>query len=231
MKDNEVFRFFLYGGRFDPPHRGHLAVGLHVVSHFPSIEGLFFIPAGIPPHESSTCFSHCERYALLLLSALHDDRFFVWDYELRKTSPAYTIETIRAFQKTFGCTSEDIAFIVGADAFLKLHTWYDFENLKSLTSWYVVHREPHHEREIRGYARKYFREFPFLVMNGVDSVPATPAVLYDPCLRTPESSTSVRAHLNALDKVREFLNREEYRALQKILFVKKGTLTEKMEVE
>src|ERR1700675_1847175 len=66
----------LFGGSFDPIHRGHLAVPQAAASRS-SLRQVLFVPANVPPHKQKqplTAFIH--RYAMVALGT-QDERGFV----------------------------------------------------------------------------------------------------------------------------------------------------------
>src|SRR5271157_4800486 len=66
----------IFGGSFDPIHRGHLALAHAADSHY-SLRQVLFVPANVPPHKQKhplTAFIH--RYAMVAL-ATQDERGFV----------------------------------------------------------------------------------------------------------------------------------------------------------
>ncbi len=57
----------LFGGTFDPIHRGHLTVARAAVAAF-GLKQVWFIPADIPPHKQKTPItSFYHRYAMVSL--------------------------------------------------------------------------------------------------------------------------------------------------------------------
>jgi nicotinate-nucleotide adenylyltransferase len=66
----------LFGGSFDPIHRGHLALAQAAASRY-SLRQVLFVPANVPPHKQKhplTAFIH--RYAMVAL-ATEGERGFV----------------------------------------------------------------------------------------------------------------------------------------------------------
>jgi nicotinate-nucleotide adenylyltransferase len=134
----------LFGGTFDPVHRGHLAVA-HAVMADPrfQLERVYFVPADWPPHkQQNTVTPYLHRYAMLEL-ALRDEAWFsVSEVEActpGKSEPNYSIDTVRRFKQTLG--PEDLLyFIVGADSFKSISTWRQPEALLLETRVVVVNR-------------------------------------------------------------------------------------------
>src|SRR5271154_1813685 len=125
----------LFGGTFDPIHRGHLALAEAAASRY-SLRQVLFVPANVPPHKQKhplTPFIH--RYAMVAL-ATQDERTFVpslreapefgttnagTDALVRagKKSAAaanYSIETVRRLKLTLK-KSDRLFFLSGIDAF------------------------------------------------------------------------------------------------------------------
>ena len=66
----------LFGGSFDPIHRGHVALAQAAAEPY-SLRQVLFVPANVPPHKQKqplTAFVH--RYAMVAL-ATQDEKGFV----------------------------------------------------------------------------------------------------------------------------------------------------------
>jgi nicotinate-nucleotide adenylyltransferase len=120
----------LFGGTFDPIHKGHLAVAQAALDApgF-SLDRIHFIPADIPPHKLQqpiTPWHH--RYAMVEL-ALRDFPHFtpsrIEDPENSHGEPNYSINTVRRFKHEHGLKSEDLYFIIGIDSFRDFPQWHE----------------------------------------------------------------------------------------------------------
>jgi len=135
----------LFGGTFDPIHKGHLAVAQAALeSPRFSLERIHFIPADIPPHKQKqpiTPWHH--RYAMVEL-ALRDYPQFtasrIEDPERTHGEPNYTINTVRRFKREHGLKTEDIYFILGIDAFRDISSWFDPDALMQECQFIVASR-------------------------------------------------------------------------------------------
>jgi nicotinate-nucleotide adenylyltransferase len=123
----------LFGGTFDPIHRGHVVVARAAAAKF-RLKQVWFVPADIPPHKQKTPItSFCHRYAMVSL-ALAGEREFVPslleapDQNGSDHKPSYSIETVRRIKRTLG-KSDHLYFLIGMDAFKDIAKWYKPEEL------------------------------------------------------------------------------------------------------
>src|SRR5438270_13378543 len=64
----------LFGGTFDPIHRGHLTLAHAAAERF-SLGQVHVVPANVPPHKEQPVASFYERYAMVALATAGDKRF------------------------------------------------------------------------------------------------------------------------------------------------------------
>ncbi|MDR3763296.1 MAG: nicotinate-nucleotide adenylyltransferase [Acidobacteriota bacterium] len=127
----------LYGGSFDPVHRGHLRVARAAVEKF-ALDRVAFVPAGAQPFKSRqavTAYEH--RFAMLELALAGEARFTVSRLEspeaLRESGAAasYTIDTVRRLRTTL-TPGTRLFLLLGMDAFQLIAKWrYAVELLRS----------------------------------------------------------------------------------------------------
>ena len=131
----------LFGGTFDPVHKGHLAVARAAADRF-QLGKVYFIPASLPPHrqeEHITAFH--DRYAMLALATAGEKKFLPSLAE-GPTEPdhlSFTIETVGRFKQAAG-KSDHLYFIIGIDAFLQVASWHKSEDLLREIDFIVVSR-------------------------------------------------------------------------------------------
>jgi nicotinate-nucleotide adenylyltransferase len=132
-------RIALYGGTFDPVHVGHLAVARHVTELFGLTEVLF-IPAHIAPHKRERAITPpIQRYAMLALATQAETRIRISTVELDAPERPYTVNTLARFVETSGGTAR-LFFVMGADSWLEITTWREWERVLSLVNHIVVTR-------------------------------------------------------------------------------------------
>jgi nicotinate-nucleotide adenylyltransferase len=121
----------LFGGTFDPIHRGHVIVARAAAAKF-GLKQVWFIPADIPPHKQKTpILPFYHRYAMVAL-ALAGEKAFVpslleaadpaTDGSRRK--PSYSIDTVRRVKAALG-KSDHLYFLIGMDAFKDIAKWHE----------------------------------------------------------------------------------------------------------
>jgi nicotinate-nucleotide adenylyltransferase len=133
-------RVALFGGTFDPPHRGHLSIATAAADAF-HLDEVLFAPAGrqpLKPVGKPAPFD--DRIAMLTLACLPFPRFAVskLDAPHPDGSPNYTVETLTALRQLL--PDAKLFALVGADSFLGLPYWRESDRLLELAEWIVVSR-------------------------------------------------------------------------------------------
>ncbi|MGD0580936.1 MAG: nicotinate-nucleotide adenylyltransferase, partial [Bryobacteraceae bacterium] len=128
----------LYGGTFDPIHRAHLIVAGEAAEQF-KLEAVWFVTAGQPPHKpagGTTPYEHRQR--MVELACAGDPRFH--SPRLEQTAGAsYTIRTIQRVRARLQ-PDDRLFFLIGADAFAEIGTWYHAAEVLAAVEFIVVSR-------------------------------------------------------------------------------------------
>ena len=112
----------LFGGTFDPVHLAHTTVAAAAGDAL-GAESVIFVPARRSPLKAlGPEASDEDRLAMLKLALSGNNRLDITDYELKKSGPNYTIETVRHFKKQF--EGDEIYWLLGADTLDDLPHWY-----------------------------------------------------------------------------------------------------------
>jgi nicotinate-nucleotide adenylyltransferase len=163
----------LFGGSFDPIHRGHLALAQAAARHY-SLRQVLFVPANVPPHKQKqplTAFIH--RYAMVALGT-QDERGFVASLleapefatthagtaapstssgqapacPGERSSPAnYSIDTVRRLKQTLK-KSDRLFFLIGMDAFRDIALWHEARALLAECDFVVASRPGYSLRDV-----------------------------------------------------------------------------------
>jgi nicotinate-nucleotide adenylyltransferase len=125
----------LFGGTFDPVHRGHLALARAAMERC-RLSRVCFVPAGVPPHKQRqplAPFAH--RFAMLALATANEKAFVPSLLEApeeggnrRLEKPNYTIDTVRRIKQGFK-SADRLFLLIGMDAFADIAKWHQAEAL------------------------------------------------------------------------------------------------------
>jgi len=128
----------ILGGTFDPIHFGHLRLAEEMLE-LAGLQQIRFIPTGTPPHRDSPQTPAQHRRAMVQLAIADQPAFVLDDREVERTTPCYTVDTMRELRAEYGA-AQPLCLLMGGDAFLQLHTWHEWEQLFELAHIVVGYR-------------------------------------------------------------------------------------------
>ncbi|MGO9433963.1 MAG: nicotinate (nicotinamide) nucleotide adenylyltransferase [Terracidiphilus sp.] len=138
-------RIAFFGGSFDPPHRGHLAVARAARSAL-ELDTVLFAPVGaqpLKPQGSTAGFD--DRVAMTRLAIDGEPGFALSLVDAPKRdgasnyTPNYTLETLLGLKKNL--PAHGVLFcLMGADSFLALRRWYRASEIPFVASLIVASR-------------------------------------------------------------------------------------------
>jgi nicotinate-nucleotide adenylyltransferase len=133
----------LYGGTFDPIHKGHT----HVITELLNrqiVDRVLVVPAGEPRlRENAPIATGAQRRTMCQL-AINDlapeirSKVEVNPIEILRMGPSYTIDTVEAVAQTY--PDDEIVLIVGTDAYAKIDRWHRVDELLKLVTLEVIER-------------------------------------------------------------------------------------------
>lgn len=123
-------RLIIFGGTFDPIHRGHLRIA-RKASMFLNAD-VAFVPAKIPRWKEPEA-SSSDRLEMLKLAIQEDgsSSFFIDDCELKREGEVtYSLDTLEYFKKKY--PSRELFLLIGADEVNKFPYWHEPEKICKL---------------------------------------------------------------------------------------------------
>ena len=145
----------IYGGTFDPIHRGHLTAAKAVRDAL-GLNKLLLIVDSIPPHKELPADSagNEDRLAMTELATAELGKWAeVSDIELRRQGKSYTSDTLREVKAMY--PDDELWLIVGSDMFLSFHTWHEPEVIASLAGIAAVSRLEENEDDAFAAQKKH----------------------------------------------------------------------------
>lgn len=129
----------IFGGAFDPVHKGHIAIAQSAVKRF-NFDKLLFMVSKEPPHKSNhtASFTHRLNMVKLALNGL-DSKFDVTDIEAKLNDLSYTYNSLSALKEIY--PNDNIYFLVGSDIFASIEKWYNYKKLFDL-AYFIIGCRP-----------------------------------------------------------------------------------------
>ncbi|MBS0266173.1 MAG: nicotinate (nicotinamide) nucleotide adenylyltransferase [Planctomycetes bacterium] len=132
-------RVGIFGGTFDPVHYGHLLLAEQCREQC-QLDQIWFLPAGVPPHKvARTQAAPRARGEMLELALAGHEAFRVDDRELHRTTPCFTVETLRELRQE--SPENELFFLMGADSLRDFPTWREPRAIVELAQIAVVNRQ------------------------------------------------------------------------------------------
>ncbi|MGL5345301.1 MAG: nicotinate-nucleotide adenylyltransferase [Plesiomonas sp.] len=132
----------LYGGTFDPIHRGHIEPVSALATEI-GLTQVRLLPNNLPPHRPQP-HANAQQRADMVALVCQQYPLFVPDLrELAHSNPSYTINTLEDIRQEIGA-EQPLAFIIGQDSLLSLPTWHRWQALLGVAHLIVCMR-PHYQ--------------------------------------------------------------------------------------
>jgi nicotinate-nucleotide adenylyltransferase len=189
----------IFGGTFDPVHYGHLRAAVEAKERL-SLESLRLLPAGTPPHRSSTFASAEHRLSMLRLALQGHDDLSADEREVRRSGYSYMSETLEEIRNEEG--EVPLLLMLGQDAVNKLDSWHQWRRLFDLAHLVIMRRPD--SKHI--YSGKLFEEIQPRLITDQSLLAESPCgyVLPLEVTQLAISSTEIRQHM-ALQHSSRFL--------------------------
>ena len=134
-------RVAFFGGSFDPPHRGHLAIARAAIERL-ALDAVWMAPVGAQPLKpGGFSTSYADRLAMVELAIAGEAGIVASTIDAPRGDgqPNYTIDVLTSINAILP-PGDKLFFLLGADAFLSLKQWHGAEQLPFLADFIVAGR-------------------------------------------------------------------------------------------
>lgn len=131
----------VFGGSFDPVHKGHVNLVQQIYSRT-ELDEIIIMPTAISPFKQNMerkPASAEDRLEMCRLAFGGMDFVTVSDYEISLSEVSYTVNTIRHFHSLY--PDDNLFFIMGSDMLLSFERWRNFEEILSMCTIIAASRE------------------------------------------------------------------------------------------
>jgi nicotinate-nucleotide adenylyltransferase len=129
----------IYGGSFDPPHKGHISTALSI-QHLLNAK-IIFVPCKQSVLKVTSQASPKQRLEMLELCLKPYPELTIDTIELDRATPSYMVETLKSFKNLF--PNDKLSLLIGMDAFNTLDKWYHWQSIFNYANIIVVNRPGH----------------------------------------------------------------------------------------
>jgi len=181
-------RLAVFGGSFNPVHRGHEALAESVIRLL-GYDRILIIPALMSPHKDKSGYIAPEFRIHMLEAAFRDKPWAeVSLLEINRSGPSYTVDTLHEIYEAYRFEGKP-GLIVGDDWVDGFERWKSVDRIRELTDLIVARRE-----------------------GGAGNFPFPCTYLDNPIVRA--SSTQIRDMIGRGESVEEFVSPPVYRYLK-----------------
>ena len=182
----------IYGGSFDPPHKGHKLLAENLASVC-GAEKVIIIPTALSPFKNSSSATAEDRLNMCKLF-FKEDLFQISDIEIKRGGKSYTVDTLTQIKEEN--PEAELFLFMGDDMLLSFDKWYCYQEILRLATIVCACRTENLE-ELQN-----MKSFVKNVLKAEDSVIICESVPFE------ISSTEIRSSLK--DGVNKGLSEEIY---------------------
>lgn len=152
----------IYGGTFDPVHKGHINI-LNSAAENGFFDKILVIPSAVPPKKSNLSVSIASyRYEMVRISLINYNfkiPVILSDIEIKRRKKSYTLDTVKEIKKSYNDEC-NVFIICGSDLLFEIESWHKPIELLNNAGLFVAIRPGHEgeelDKKIKYLKNKYF---------------------------------------------------------------------------
>lgn len=141
----------IYGGTFNPPHKGHIRFAEYVVKIL-ELDKIIVIPDRLPVHKPCSELADAELRFLMCEKAFSFKEAEISRIELDRKEDSYMYLTIRALENQF--EKAEFYLIIGSDMLLSFDKWKNSKEILNKTTLVVAARDFEAEEKIKCFSKE-----------------------------------------------------------------------------
>ncbi len=154
----------IFGGNFNPIHKGHIRMAKYIRENY-NLDEIWFIPTNHSPEKKFAIekVSPKIRYEIVkkTIKKHNDPTLKVKRYEFKLRGTSYTYKTIKYLKKRF--PKHNFFLIVGDDHLTSITSWKNFLYIEANVKFIFVRREEQEQSNPRNF--EYAKEFYYPVSS------------------------------------------------------------------
>lgn len=183
----------VFGGTFDPPHRGHLEFA-RAARESLGLDEVLFLPANRNPIKRGKATPARDRFAMVQLMIEDEPHMAVSDLEITRGGASYMVESLQELQFA---QPGDYWLLLGADAVKRLPEWKSPEKIVKLARLAIALRGRLTAEDVERAARPFEAR--------VDLIPMTPLEISSTDLRDQIAGGKPQAERLIVPRVLDYI--------------------------
>ena len=127
----------LFGGSFNPIHKGHLKIARMAIKKL-NLDQLIFIPCQRNPFKKDMNYANGKDRWKMIEMVL-EDKMSISSFEIDRKGNSYTIDTVKYFKNKY--PNDELYLLIGSDNLTKLSKWKDIDEISRLVRITIFKRE------------------------------------------------------------------------------------------
>lgn len=131
----------IFGGTFDPIHKGHINTVINVQNHL-LFDEVIFLPCKTPLLKDAAKACAKQRVDMLniALNDFPEHPFTIDTCEITRNSPSFMVTTLEDYRERLNYHDASLTLLIGMDTFLQLPKWHQWKNILSLANLLIINR-------------------------------------------------------------------------------------------
>ena len=153
-------RIAIYGGSFNPMHRGHEQIVEYILKNL-NMDKIIIVPVGIPSHRENNLEQSDTRLKICREIFKDNSKIEVSDIEIKSNGKSYTYDTLIKLIEVYGKNNEFFE-IIGEDSLKNFKTWKNYKELLKICKLIVFRRNDDEDKEID---KEFFKNSNIIILK------------------------------------------------------------------